>query len=317
LHTAIVTGSNGFIGKNLCQLLVSKGLHVYGISRSSPSSDLSPEISTFTANLANTSFNSFIPNFLTPDYVVHLAGGSSVGASIADPLADFSNTVNSAYQLLEWVKSKCPKARVILISSAAVYGNNYSVPVVESSPRLPYSPYGLHKCMLEDLGHFYTSQYDLDITVVRLFSVFGPFLRKQLIWDVCQKLLRAVDHKILLSGTGSEVRDWSHVDQVNTSIYRLFSCPNDVPPVINIASGISLTVQEFLHIIVTQWSYLTGNSISVEFDGKSRPADPSCLAADVTLANSLGMSYSTDLSRDVLQYIKWFLSVKYDGTLPD
>ena len=122
-----------------------------------------------------------------PSTIFHLAGGSSVGLSIAQPFEDFSRTVSSTARLLEWLRGSAPECRLIVASSAAVYGAEYSGPISEDAKPVPMSPYGHHKLMMEQLCRSYAVTFGLSSTVARLFSVYGPHLRKQLLWDICSR----------------------------------------------------------------------------------------------------------------------------------
>ena len=86
-----------------------------------------------------------------PDYIFHLAGGSSVGASIANPYEDFSRTVATTAELLEWMRLAAQNATLVSVSSAAVYGAGHTGPIREEHALLPFSPYGYHKLMMENL----------------------------------------------------------------------------------------------------------------------------------------------------------------------
>ncbi len=124
-----------------------------------------------------------------PDAVIHLAGGSLVGPSIANPGEDFRRTVQAMQHLLEWLRLANPAARVVVASSAAVYGDGHMQPISETAAYAPTSPYGTHKAMAEMLCRSYGRQYGMQIALVRLFSVYGPGLRKQLIWDLGRRSL--------------------------------------------------------------------------------------------------------------------------------
>ena len=113
-----------------------------------------------------------------PSTVFHLAGGSSVGLSIAQPFEDFSRTVSSTARLLEWLRGAAPDCRLIVASSAAVYGAKYVGPIPENAAPAPMSPYGEHKLMMEQLCRSYAITFGLRSTVVRLFSVYGPQFAK-------------------------------------------------------------------------------------------------------------------------------------------
>ena len=86
-----------------------------------------------------------------PEYIFHLAGGSSVGASIDNPYEDFTRTVATTAELLEWMRLAARTARLVSVSSAAVYGAGHTGPIREEQALLPFSPYGYHKLMMENV----------------------------------------------------------------------------------------------------------------------------------------------------------------------
>ena len=116
------------------------------------------------------------------------------------------------------------KLRLIVASSAAVYGADHGGPIAENAGLVPMSPYGQHKLMMEQLCRSYATTFGIRSTVARLFSVYGPRLRKQLLWDICSRLQQ--DGRTLdLGGTGAEVRDWTDVRDVA----RLLACIAEQP----------------------------------------------------------------------------------------
>ena len=143
-----------------------------------------------------------------PDAIFHLAGGSSVGASFLDPSEDFQRTINSAFELFEWVRTRTPETPIVIVSSAAVYGSGKNGLISPSASTNPFSPYGYHKLMLEELTRSFSKNFGLHTVVVRLFSVYGPFLQKQLLWDLCSRLPKEIE-QLQLAGDGGELRDWT------------------------------------------------------------------------------------------------------------
>src|SRR5206468_9707518 len=115
--------------------------------------------------------------------------------------------------LLEWLRGSAPESLVIVASSAAVYGAGHGGPIPEDAAVAPMSPYGQHKLMMEQLCQSYAVTFGLRSTVARLFSVYGPHLRKQLLWDICIRLQRG-ERALVMDGTGAEVRDWIDVRDV-------------------------------------------------------------------------------------------------------
>ena len=138
----------------------------------------------------------------TPDLIVHCAGGSSVGQSVREPFLDFNRNVPPMANLLEYMRRRLlPVMRQNwwCCSTAAVYGEQAVQPLAESRPAAPISPYGVHKRICEELCICHARNDRLSVAIIRLFSVYGPGLRKQLLWDACHK---ASTGERRFSGTG-------------------------------------------------------------------------------------------------------------------
>lgn len=218
-----VTGANGFIGRHLVRELASAGHAVHGVGHGAldPAQAQTLGLQTWIngeVDAANLSALATLHGL--PSRVFHLAGGSSVGLSIARPFEDFSRTVTSTARLLEWLRSFAPSSRLIVVSSAAVYGADHTGPIPESAALLPMSPYGHHKLVMEQLCQSYVQSFGIHCMVVRLFSVYGPHLRKQLLWDICSRL-RSEVAALNLGGTGTEIRDWTDVRDVVRLLARV------------------------------------------------------------------------------------------------
>ena len=104
------------------------------------------------------------------------------------PMKTSTRTVATTAELLEWMRLAARNAKLVSVSSAAVYGAGHTGPIREEDALLPFSPYGYHKLMMENLCQSYAVNYGLSVMVVRLFSVYGSWLKKQLLWDMCSSL---------------------------------------------------------------------------------------------------------------------------------
>src|SRR4029077_3015521 len=117
------------------------------------------------------------------------------------------------------------------------YGAKYVGPIPENAVPAPVSPYGEHKLMMEQLCRSYGITFGLRSTVVRLFSVYGPQLRKQLLWDICSRLQQG-EQTLVLGGTGAEVRNWTDVREVPSLLAMFSELPQREPyRIINGGSG--------------------------------------------------------------------------------
>ena len=229
-------------------------------------------------------------------------GGSSVGLSIAQPFEDFSRTVAGTARLLEWIRVSAPQCRLIAASSAAVYGADHTGAISEDAPLTPISPYGQHKLMMEQLCRSYAASFGVRSTVVRLFSVYGSHLRKQLLWDICSRLQRG-ERTLVLGGTGAELRDWTDIRDVDRLFAAIIGCPQrEAFEVINGGSGRGTSVADVASMLVQNW----GENISVHYSCSVRAGDPFSLLADDSRLRRLPFEWRVPVAHGVGDYVKWF-----------
>lgn len=303
-----ITGAQGFIGRHLARQLAVRGRTVAGIghgawpqaeaARWGISAWINGEISA--ANLGQMRHA-----LGAPDTIFHLAGGSSVGAALANPQEDFTRSVVSTSGLLEWVRQQAPAARVVAISSAAVYGAGHEGAIDEEARLAPFSPYGAHKLMMETLCQSYAANYGLPVVLPRLFSVYGPGLRKQLLWDLCGKF--AAGGRIELGGTGNELRDWTGVRDVTQALEQVACLASEKAPALNVATGVATPVREIASIAALCWGG-AATAEKVSFSGQSRPGDPFSLIANINRMRACGIACTTPVTEGIAGYVGWYKS---------
>lgn len=282
---AMVTGGGGFIGRYVARALVAEGYEAIAVGRATEHEVLTGEkLAPFVDKLS---------------LVVFCAGGSSVGQSVDAPLADFEKTVPPLAETLELLRTRAPSARLVFLSSAAVYGQADHFPTSEDAGARPISPYGYHKRMSEELCSSWARNYGLRATVVRLFSVYGPELRKQLLWDACKKA-RAGERRF--AGTGREVRDWLHVNDAVALILAAASAASPDVPIINGGTGVPTTVGAVVREVFDAM-----DAGAPEFTGGGRPGDPTQYLADISRARALGWQHRIDVQSGVRDYVRWFV----------
>jgi UDP-glucose 4-epimerase len=299
-----ITGARGFIGRHLARTLADKGHRVCGLGHGLWSEPEARGVGVVqwlngdvrTANLQSLARQQPGP----PDAVFHLAGGSSVAAAIAAPLEDFDRTVRSTAELLEWLRQESATTRLIVVSSAAVYGSVQQGLLSEESACRPCSPYGFHKLVAEHLCASYAGSYGVRATAARLFSVYGHGLKKQLLWDLCMRL--SAGGNVELSGTGEELRDWTDVRDVARALALLLESSLDCVSRINIGTGIGTSVKRIAELVCGAWP----NATPVNFNGRSRPGDPFSLVADAQRLSQLGFDWRISVEQGVVDYVRWF-----------
>ncbi|CAN5673576.1 NAD-dependent epimerase/dehydratase family protein [soil metagenome] len=276
----VVTGGAGFVGSAVVDELRRAGDHVAIAGLGSASDPLN------AGRLAEV----ITPNV---DLIVHCAGSASVSASVVDPTGEHAKTVPAFALLLDRVRNHAPGARVVLLSNAAVYGNTAIVPTPETAALAPVSPYGEDKRACEELCRAHRGA----TAIVRLFSVDGAGLRKQLLWDACKKASSGVPR---FAGTGDEERDWLHVSDAASLIVLAAAHATNDAPVINGGAGVGVKVRE----VVGQVCRELGTE--PVFTGQPRAGDPPRYVADITHARELGWQPRIDLVRGIADYVTWF-----------
>jgi UDP-glucose 4-epimerase len=304
--TVWVTGGNGFIGRNLIRLLADQGRAAHGIGHGLIDDAECARlglVSWINGEIEAANLDVLAKRSGPPAVVFHLAGGSSVGLSIAQPHEDFSRTVVGTARLLEWLRRSAPTCRVIAASSAAVYGAHHAGPIPETAETLPVSPYGHHKLMMEQLCRSFALSYGVHCVVVRLFSVYGRGLRKQLLWDIGLRL-RGGERTLTLGGTGAELRDWVHVRDAARLLVTTAEMPRpDGFEVMNGGSAIGSRVADVARMFVKDWG--GDGEIGVRFSGAGRSGDPFSLVADATRLRAVPFSFETPLSDGIADTVAW------------
>lgn len=295
----LVTGACGFIGRHVARHFAAAGWLVTGIGRGSwaPAEWRLWGIAEWHA--ADVTLESLLSHAGRPDLIVHCAGSGSVGYSMSNPYQDFQSTVSTTAALLEFVRLHAPHARVVYPSSGGVYGAAQKIPMAEADIAMPASPYGVHKLVVEQLCASHARNFGVSVAVVRLFSVYGKGLRKQLLWDACQKITRG---SLEFFGTGAETRDWLHVSDAAALLMVAREYADTTCPIINGGAGVGVTVREVLQELCEA----LGQSGSPRFSGVARPGDPSHFLADISRARACGWQPTVDWKSGVREYAAWY-----------
>lgn len=296
--TVLVTGGLGFIGRHVCRHFSSQGYRVLGAGHGEAS-----EVAIREAGLSRWHSGDVQRPLLEAlaepiDLIVHCAGSSTVGDTFGDPNMEFRKNVGAAVDVLDFARDQSKRPRVVVLSSAAVYGVVDRLPIGENASLNPISPYGKNKRLIEERCQEAGVEHRLEISIVRLFSVYGRGLQKQLFWDACRKLASG---DTLFGGSGSERRDWIHIHDAVRLIDVAARQASVKVPVINGGSGKSLTVSDVLSRIGALWHL----SSPITFSGKARPGDPPGYEADVSLARSLGWTPREDFDTQLMDYVWW------------
>jgi len=300
LSTIVVTGAHGFLGRHVARLFSRKGHTVLGIGHGEWEREEWESWGLSGWQCADVTLGELKQNSQIPSALIHCAGGGSVSFSIENPLADFERTVETTAHVLEYVRTVAPCCRVVFPSSASVYGSVKQLPIREDCIAAPISQYGVHKLMAEQMVASYSRQFGTSAAIVRLFSVYGRGLRKQLLWDACRKFANR-DYEFM--GTGKEIRDWLHVDDATSLLLAASNHASPECPVINGGSGEGITVQE----VLSHLGSFFHAGISPTFSGAQRPGDPNGYIADSDASRSWGWQPRIRWEEGMSEYATWWL----------
>lgn len=290
----LITGQNGFIGSNCTKFFAQKGYDIFGI-------DIFGEnCSNFIKGEVNlNNLKSFNQNF---DVIIHLAGSGTVGLAQKSPELEHLKTVGSTEHILEYMRLYNKEAKLIYSSSAAVYGDLYDRPISENDILNPISIYGQHKVEVEKMCKNYHNHFGLNINIIRFFSIYGEGLKKQLLWDFCNRVVKNSDAKSLpCFGTGKEKRDFIHIKDVIQLIEILIERDNKFT-IMNCGTGKEICVYDVLNSICKELNF----SGDLNFDNLVKEGDPKALIANVDEAKTIGFEPNIKAEEGIKYYVEWF-----------
>lgn len=299
--TAIVTGCNGFLGSYLARELSGHGWDVHGVDRNTVRHgglDAAGKVRFHCLNLPAEDFQGLL-TCVGPEVIVHAAGPASVPNSLVNPVSDFEQATSSLLCILDAVRKAGVATRIVFLSSAAVYGNPSSLPVPETAALNPISPYGFHKLACEQLIDEYRTVFGLEGCSIRVFSAYGLGLRRQVLWDVSQRMLK--ESEICLLGKGNETRDFIHAFDVARGVRTVIESGGASSTVFNLASGCETNLAELAGLLANALEVTP----RIRFSGSRRKGDPARWCADITRLTDLGYSPTVSLMDGVRDYARW------------
>lgn len=296
----LVLGSEGFIGSHLVAYYLKHSWTVFGCDLH----DLA--VSAYNYTRVSPGFGELEEIFQKEqfDACINAAGNGSVPFSVEHPVRDFQANCADTLTILELLRHHNPICRYLHISSAAVYGNPTTLPVSETALPAPLSPYGWHKLMAEQLCKEYHTIYGMPIAVARLFSVYGPGLKKQLFWDIYNKM-QVTDDRIPMWGTGKESRDFIFIADVVQAIDLILNRSSMQADVYNVASGSETTIQTAAKQLVNGLN----QQLTLDFNRQVREGDPLNWRADINKLVALGFRVNVDLEQGIQKLTQWLKSL--------
>jgi len=255
----LITGGAGFIGSHIAHLLVKNGQNVFVFDNLSTGNlqnleDIKQNITFIKGDTTNKADINNLPKNI--DYILHLAAQISVPQSVENPEETFFINTQGTVNILEFAKNIKAK-KVVLSSSAAIYGDKTLPPCKESAAPACQSPYALSKLQGEELLKMYNLLYNLPTVCLRYFNVFGPRQNPNSAYAaVIAKFVDCFVKKqpLTVFGDGTQTRDFIFVEDIARA--NIFAALNlDKGEVYNIAIGEHHTLLELIDILAKLFGY--------------------------------------------------------------
>ena len=246
---ALVTGGAGFIGSHLADALVAAGdeVHVVDDLSTGKLANLEPALERgaelHVEDVTDAAWMADLAAIIRADVVFHLAAHRDVRRSVDDPAFDAGVNVGGTAAVLDAAR-RAGARRLVLASTAAVYGRPAEIPTPESAPTAPIAPYGASKAAAETYLALFTRLHGLPTIALRMANVYGPRQDAEGEAGVVAifAAAAAAGTPAVIFGDGLQTRDYVHVDDAVAAFLAAAHSP--VAGVLNVATGDETPVRE-------------------------------------------------------------------------
>jgi len=309
MATYLLTGTAGFVGARVAELLMEDGHTLVGVDNMNDAYDVRLKEhrleklrrhAAFSFQKMDITHRSKVENLVGDfDAVINLAARAGVRTSLEDPWAYVDTNLTGTLNLLELCRQRgVPK--FILASTSGVYGANAPLPTPETADTsLPLQPYAASKKAAEVMSHAYHFLYGLDVTVFRYFTVYGPAGRPDMFMFRFIQWLHE-GRRIIVNGDGTQSRGVTYIDDIaRGTIQGLKPVGYEI---INLGGHEVITVNKLIEVL----EHMLGSKAEVEFRPR-HPADMmESLAAVEKAGSMLGWEPTIDLLEGVRRMVAWY-----------
>jgi UDP-glucose 4-epimerase len=218
---------------------------------------------------------------------------------MTDPASDYSDGPALTFTVLDAIHRCSPDCQFVHLSSAAVYGNPSILPVNEEQAPHPISVYGYHKWQSEIICEEFAALFGLRTISARLFSAYGPGLRRQVLWDLTNKAL--TQNTVILQGHGSESRDFINVLDIARALDRILDKAPMKGEAINVASGEETKIADLARLIIKNIDH----PVTLKFSEQLPSGTPTNWRADIAKISLLGFAPEITLQTGVDAFVEW------------
>jgi UDP-glucose 4-epimerase len=298
----LVTGGSGFIGSNIVRRLLELGHEAVVLDDLSSGfrENLLPGVPFVEGDVRDAS--TVTTALAGCDVALHLAASVGNTRSIDDPVKDAQINVVGTINVLEAARRRGLR-RIVFSSSAGIFGELKTLPIVEDHPQEPDSPYGASKLAAEKLCLVYNKLYGMRNVALRYFNVYGVNQRYDAYGNVipifAERILRGVPMTIF--GDGEQTRDFVNAGDVAAANIAAAGAGDDVAGAFNIGSGTRVTINE----LAAMMQRAAGREVGVEH-GPPRKGDVrDSLAATAAAEAAFGFRPRIGLEEGLAEYLAW------------
>jgi len=309
----LVTGAAGFIGSHLCERLVADGHRVVGLDAFTESYSASIKRLNLKALSGHAGFRLIEGNILdrsrldsilgadSIDLIIHLAAIPGVAPSLEHPVDYYEVNVLGTATLMESAR-RHGLEHIILASSSSVYGSTSRIPFVAEDPILdPVSPYGASKLAMEIVARSYHGLGIRHVSLLRLFTVYGPRQRPEMAIHHFTRTLLA-GRTLTLYDRGESERDYTYVGDIVDGICRVMDRPQGLMT-LNLGRGHPVGLKALVAALASR----LGVEAHLQLE-PPREGDVHRTWADVSHAQRcVGFEPSTRIEDGIGQFVEWYL----------
>ena len=300
-HKFVITGGAGFIGSNLAQSLSQDNQVVIVDDLSTGKLENLAGIDARLLRGSITNLPFLRAAFEGADCVFHLAAIASVKKSVEDPLRTNEVGIEGTLNVLVAARDAGIR-RVIMASSAAVYGSSPELPKQEGMMPEPRSPYAVSKLAGEHYARVFQELYGLETVALRYFNVFGPKQDPSSEYSgVISRFITAIlkGEQPVIYGDGEQTRDFVYVADVVKA--NILASRGSASGVFNIACAESIS----LNVLAAKIGEILEREVRPRYEAP-RPADIRHSLADIGKARSLGYIPDYSIEDGLKETIRWF-----------
>jgi len=307
LATYLVTGGAGFIGSNIVATLLDRGetvrvLDDFSTGKRENLADMVDRTTLIEGSVADAvAVREAVDGV---DYVLHEGALASVPRSVDDPAGTNHANVNGTLTLLVGARDARVK-RLVFAASSSAYGDQPTLPKVETMPPSPLSPYAASKVAGEYYCKAFTECYGLETVCLRYFNIFGPRQDPESLYAaVIPKFITAMlaGQAPTIFGDGEQSRDFTYVEDCVQANLLACTAPAAVGRTLNVACGSRYTLNELIALL----NRTLGTAIEPVYEAE-RAGDIKHSLADITAARqALGYEPRTSLEEGLRKTVEWF-----------